>query len=81
MEGGKDRTRTQRGSPREAGAKTEPPPAGSPCKQGEPNPCVVPLAKRGEPTEGAIRHSGHAIGSYAARVVVCISRRWNALSA
>jgi hypothetical protein len=22
---------------------------GSPCEQGEPNPCAVPLAKRGEP--------------------------------
>jgi hypothetical protein len=25
--------------------------SGSPCEQGEPNPCAVPLAKRGEPTE------------------------------
>jgi hypothetical protein len=30
----------------------DPPPAGSPCSQGEPNPCAVPLAKRGEPKGG-----------------------------
>jgi hypothetical protein len=35
-----------------------------PCSQGEPNPCAVPLAKRGEPTEGgAIRNFGCAIGT------------------
>jgi hypothetical protein len=27
-------------------------PLGSPCEQGEPNPCAVPLAKRGEPAGG-----------------------------
>jgi hypothetical protein len=28
------------------------PSVGSPCKQREPNPCAVPLAKRGEPAGG-----------------------------
>jgi hypothetical protein len=36
---------------------------GSPCVQGEPNPCAVPLAKRGEPTEGG------QSGTLAARLV------------
>ena len=30
----------------------DPPPLGSPCEQGEPNPRAVPLAKRGEPAGG-----------------------------
>ncbi len=48
-----NRTRTQRGSPRAAGAKTEPPPQGSPCKQGEPRSVGSPR-KRREPQGGGI---------------------------
>jgi hypothetical protein len=37
------------GNLQEGGNRPLPPPTGSRCRQGEPNPCAVPLAKRGEP--------------------------------
>ena len=37
------------GNLKEGGNKPLPPPTGSRCRQGEPNRCAVPLAKRGEP--------------------------------
>ena len=40
------------GNLKEGGNKPLPPPTGSPCRQGEPNPRAVPLAKRGEPKGG-----------------------------
>jgi len=54
--------------------KREPPPSGSPCEQGEPNPCAVPLAKRGEPKGGGqLMNFGRAIGI---RGVGFFSRGW-----
>ena len=42
----------------------KPPPAGSPCLQGEPNPCAVPLAKRENPRapRGSPREAGGTYG-------------------
>jgi hypothetical protein len=37
-------------------AVDDPPPQGSPCSQGEPNPCAVPLAKRGNLQERGGRY-------------------------
>jgi len=37
------------GNLKEGGNKPLPPPTGSRCRQGEPNRCAAPLAKRGEP--------------------------------